>query len=190
MLRKGCIVVVYILLGDGFEECEALVPADLLRRAKAEVKLVAVEEELLITGANGIKVEADILLQDTNVEEMDMLILPGGVGGVESIRMNLFAVALITDAYNKGAYLGAICAAPTLLANMGILDRRRAVCYPGMEDEMGSAVVQRGATVVEDGHIITANAAGSSFEFGLKLVEKLCGIAAAKKVKESVYYKS
>lgn len=181
--------MVYILLGEGFEECEALVPADLLRRAGAEVKLVAVEEELLITGAHGIQVNADILLQNVRVDDMDMLVLPGGNGGVQSIRMNLFAIALITDAYNKGAYLGAICAAPTLLANMGILDRRRAVCYPGMEEEMGSAVVQRGAIVVEDGHIITANAAGASFEFGFKLVEKLCGIAAAKRVKADVHFK-
>ena len=181
--------MVYILLGEGFEECEALVPADLLRRAGAEVQLVAVEDELAVTGAHGITVVADIFLQDANVDAMKMLVLPGGMGGVESIRMNLFAIALITDAWEKGAYLGAICAAPILLANLSILDRRRAVCYPGMEDAMGSAVVQVGADVVEDGHIITAQAAGSSFEFGFKLVEKLCGHAAMKKVRQDVYFK-
>ena len=176
-------------MGEGFEECEALVPADLLRRAGAEVQLVAVEEDLAVTGAHGITVLADISLQEASVEDMQMLILPGGMGGVESIRMNLFAVALITDAWEKGAYLGAICAAPTLLANVGILDRRCAVCYPGMEDAMGSAVVQTGADVVEDGHIITAQAAGSAFEFGFKLVEKLCGHAAMRKVRQDVYFK-
>ena len=176
-------------MGEGFEECEALVPADLLRRAGAKVQLVAVEEDLAVTGAHGITVLADISLQEASVEDMQMLILPGGMGGVESIRMNLFAVALITDAWEKGAYLGAICAAPTLLANVGILDRRRAVCYPGMEDAMGSAVVQTGADVVEDGHIITAQAAGSAFEFGFKLVEKLCGHAAMRKVRQDVYFK-
>ena len=182
--------MVYILLGEGFEECEALVPADLLRRAGAQVRLVAVEDDLAVTGANGVTVLADITLQEASVEDMRMLILPGGMGGVESIRMNLFAVALITDAWEKGAYLGAICAAPTLLANLGILDRRHATCYPGMEDAMGSAVVQIGADVVEDGHIITAQAAGSAFEFGFKLVEKLCGHAAMKTVWQDVHFKS
>ena len=102
--------------------------------------------------------------------------------------MNLFAMALVQQAYDKGCWLCAICAGPTILARMGLLDRRRAVCYPGLEDEMGSAVVQKGARVVADGRIITGEAAGSAFDFGLKLVEALKGPEAARTVREAVHY--
>lgn len=180
--------MVYILLGEGFEESEALVPADLLRRAGAEVALVALDERE-VTGAHGITVLADLTLEEADPDLMEMLVLPGGMGGVESIQMNLFALALIQRAYDRGAYLGAICAGPTILARQGFLDRRRAVCYPGMEEEMGSAVVQRGQKVVVHGHIVTAEAAGSAFDFGLKLVEVLQGSPAAQKVRESVHYR-
>lgn len=180
--------MVYVLLGDGFEECEALVPVDLLRRAGADVRIVAVDE-MLVTGSHGVRVQADIPLQDVDVDEMEMLLLPGGTGGVESIRMNLFALTLINDAWNKGAYLAAICAAPTLLANLGILDRRKAVCFPDLESQMGSAVVMHGEQVIVDGHIITANAAGASFPFGFQLIETLYGTETMEEVKKSVHYK-
>lgn len=115
--------------------------------------------------------------------------LPGGMGGVESIQMNLFALALIQRCRDHGCWLAAICAAPTILAHLGILDRRRAVCYPGMEEEMGSAVVQKGARVVADGRIITGEAAGSAFDFGLALVEALRGAEAARRVRHEVHYR-
>ncbi len=180
--------MVYILLADGFEEAEALVTADLLRRAGIETALVALEERE-VTGSHGMVVRADLALTDVEADQMEMLVLPGGMGGVESIHMNLFALALIQQAYDRGVYLAAICAAPTILAHQGFLDRRKAVCYPGMEDEMGSAVVQRGRSVVVDGHIITAEAAGSVFEFGLKLVETLRGRDAADQVRRAVHFK-
>ena len=180
--------MVYILLGEGFEEAEALVPADLLRRAGVETALVGLEDRM-VTGSHGITVQADRTLEEVDLEGMEMLVLPGGLGGVESIQMNLFALALIQRSYDRGIYLAAICAAPTILAHQGFLDRRKAVCYPGMEDEMGSAVVQKGKNVVVDGHIITAEAAGSAFDFGLKLVETLRGPAAAEQVRESVHYR-
>ena len=98
------------------------------------------------------------------------------------------AQALIQHCYNEGRWLAAICAAPTILANLGMLDRRNAVCYPGMEELMGSAVVQKGAGVVVDGHMITAEAAGSAFPFGLKLVEILCGSEAAARLVHEIHY--
>ena len=148
--------MVAILLGTGFEESEALVPADLLRRAGIEVRLVGVDGPA-VTSAHGVTVTADLTLAELDREAVDMLVL-------------------------------AICAAPTILANLGFLDRRRAVCYPGMEELMGSAVVQKGAPVVADGHIITGEAAGSSFPFGLKLVEVLKGAEAARQVCHAVHY--
>ena len=144
----------------------------------------------VVTGGHGITVTADVTLAELDPEAMEMLVLPGGLGGVDSIQMDLFATALIQKASDRGCWLAAICAAPTILAHMGILDRRRAVCYPGMEDEMGSAVVQKGAQVVADGRIITGEAAGAAFPFGLKLVEVLKGPRGrAEQVRDAVLYR-
>lgn len=179
--------MVYLLLADGFEEAEALVTADLIRRAGIPLTLVGLDS-LSVTGAHAITVAADQVLSDVAMEDMEMLILPGGMGGVENIQMNLFAQGMIQRAAEKGAYVAAICAAPTILAHLCLLDRRKAVCYPGMEDQMYSAVVQRDAHVVADGRFITGEAAGSVFEFGLKLVEVLRGKNSADQVKHSVHY--
>ena len=179
--------MVYILLGEGFEESEAIIPADLLRRAGVETALVSLDGET-VRSSHGVTVKADLTLDQVDEEAMEMLVLPGGMGGVASIQMNLFATALIQRAYDKGCWLCAICAGPTVLARMGFVDRRRAVCYPGMEDEMGSAVVQKGQRVVTDGRIITGEAAGSSFDFGLRLVEVLKGTEAANAVRLAVHY--
>ena len=180
--------MIYILLGNGFEEAEALVPLDLLRRAGAKVALVGLDGPE-VTGGHGVTVKADITMdQVRDPEDMEMLVLPGGLGGVEAIQGELRAQALIQRCYDEGCWLAAICAAPTILANLGFLDRRRAVCYPGMEELMGSAVVQKGTPVVVDGHIVTAEAAGSAFPFGLKLVEVLRGADAARKVAHDVHY--
>ena len=180
--------MIAILLGTGFEESEALVPADLLRRAGAEVRLVSLEGPA-VTGGHGITVSAALSLAQVEPDQVEMLVLPGGLGGVEAIQADRRAQALIQHCYDHGCWLAAICAAPTLLANLGFLDRRKAVCYPGMEELMGSAVVQKGVAVVTDGHIITAEAAGSAFPFGLKLVEVLCGPAAARQVCHDVHYR-
>lgn len=179
--------MVCILLADGFEEAEALVTADLLRRGGCEVLLTGVSGQT-VTGSHRITVTADTTLDKVSADQVDMVILPGGLGGVEHIRMNLSATALIEQAHTQGAYVAAICAAPTVLAHLGILDRRRAVCYPGMEDQMYSAVVQKGSPVVQDGRIITGEAAGSVFEFGLKLVEILKGAGAAEDVRHAVHF--
>lgn len=179
--------MVAILLGNGFEESEALVPADLLRRAGVQVALVGVDD-LQVTGSHGITVTADTTLDQLEPDQLQMLMLPGGLGGVAAIQASTRALALIQRCSDHGCWLAAICAAPTILAHLGILDRRHAVCYPGMEDEMGSAVVQKGTPVVVDGHIVTGEAAGSAFPFGLKLVEILKGPAAAAQVTESVHY--
>ncbi len=179
--------MVYLLLADGFEEAEALVTADLLRRAGVELALVGLNG-LSVSGAHHITVTADCLLSEVG-EDVEMVILPGGVDGVKHMMMNLFAQAFIQRAGERGSYVAAICAAPTILAHLCMLDRRKAVCYPGLEEQMYSAVVQKEKTVVADGRIITGEAAGSVFEFALKLVEVLKGVETAQKVKESVCYR-
>lgn len=179
--------MVYVLLGEGFEESEAIVPVDLLRRSGVEVKLAGVNG-LQVVSSHGIAVECDCLLRDVDEEDLEMVILPGGLGGVEAIQASEAALGLVQHAWDRGAYVAAICAAPTILSRLGILDRREAVCYPGMEDQMLSAVVRPGQAVVTDGRVITGEAAGSAFDFGLKLVETLKGAQAARKVCTGVHY--
>ena len=179
--------MVAILLGTGFEESEAVVPADLLRRAGVEVRLVGLDS-LQVVSSHNITITADMTLDQLDRDEVELLMLPGGLGGVEAISSNIHAQALLQYCYDHGRWLAAICAAPTILANLGMLDRRKAVCYPGMEELMGSAVVQKGTPVVVDGHMITGEAAGSAYPFGLKLVEILKGPAAAAQVKDAVHY--
>lgn len=180
--------MVYILLGEGFEESEAIIPADLLRRAGVEVALVGLDGPL-VKGGHGIVVQADLTLDQVDGDAMEMLVLPGGLGGVASIQMNLFATALIQKAYDQGCWIGAICAAPSILATLGMLDRRPVACYPGMLVEMGSAAVLEDAQVVADGRLVTAQAAGAAFPFGLKLVEMLKGTEAAEEVRNAVIYR-
>ena len=180
--------MVYILLGEGFEEAEAIVPGDLLRRAGLEVAFVSLEGPA-VTGSHGITVAADLTLEQVDVQKMELLVLPGGLGGVASIQMDLFATALIQKAYDQGCWLGAICAAPSILAGMGLLDRRRAACHPCVWEEMGSAAVDREAQVVVDGRIVTGQAAGAAYLFGRKLVEVLRGPEEARKVADAILFR-
>lgn len=180
--------MVYILLGEGFEEAEAIVPGDLLRRAGVPAAFVGLEG-LEVQSSHGITVAADLTLEQVDPEEMEMLVLPGGMGGVESIQMNLFATALIQKAWDQGCWLAAICAAPSILAHLGLLDRRRATSHPCVWEEMGSAALDRESQVVVDGRIVTAQAAGAAFPFGLKLVEVLRGEDEARKVRDAVLYR-
>ncbi len=180
-------VMVYILLGDGFETAEALVPADLMRRAGIKVSLVGVDGKRVVSG-QGIAVEADVTIQEVNFEDLELLMLPGGLGGVDVIAKSIPAITLIQKCAEAGKWVTAICAAPTILAHQGLLDRRNAIVYPGMEEDMYSAIVNVGKKIVRDGRFITAQAAGSSFEFGLKMIEVLRGEDAAEQVRQSVHY--
>ena len=180
--------MVCVLLGAGFEETEALVPVDLLRRAGIPVTLVGLTGRE-VTGSHQITVKADELLSEITPEEIEMVFLPGGSGGVASISACSEALELIRALYDRGRYVAAICAAPTILSALGLLMGRPAVCYPGMEAQLDGAVVQRGVPVVPDGTVITGEAAGSAFAFGLKLIEVLKGPAVAESVKNQVFYR-
>lgn len=179
--------MVCILLGTGFEEAEALVPADLLRRAGIPVALVGVDGRS-VTGSHAITVAADCTLDEVDPEAVELVMLPGGLGGVAAMTASGQAVELIRQAHARGIPLAAICAAPTLLAKLGLLEGRNAVCYPGMESQLTGALPQPGARVVEDGPILTGQAAGSAFDFGLKLIEVLRGPQAAQTVRHAIHY--
>lgn len=179
--------MVYVFLADGFEEIEALTQVDYLRRAGIDVKTCGIGK-MLVVGSKRIGVQADMPLEDVTLDNADMLILPGGLGGVKGISESARAMQLIREAYAKGIRISAICAAPTILAKLGLLKGKKCVCYPDMlcELEKGGAVVCADSAVVCDGLFITAKAAGASEEFAFAIIETLKSKAAALNVKESI----
>ena len=179
--------MVYILLAPGFEEAEALVPADLLRRAGVEAALAALEGEL-VPGGHGITVKADLALDQVDLDRAEMIVLPGGGVGVKNLGADPRVEELVREAVRRDIWVAAICAAPTLLGRWGLLEGKRAICYPGMEDQLTGALVQTAPGEIKDGRIITGRAAGSAFDFGAELIEALLDRAAVDKVLEAICY--
>lgn len=176
--------MVYILLGTGFEEVEAIAPLDLLRRADIPVMTVGVNGKT-VYGAHNIGIEADILLGEMDLTQMEMIVLPGGLGGVTSVRASKEALDALSFAYENGKFVAAICAGPTVLADLHITDNKNTTCYPGCEDGMGNANVIGSAACIQDGTVITGASAGCAVPFGLKLIEALKGAEAAQAVQKS-----
>lgn len=177
--------MVYMLLGTGFEETEAIAPLDILRRAGVKVLTVGIDGKT-VCGSHKIPVVADITLEEMDLTEMDMIVIPGGMGGVASLRACPAALEALKFGWDNGKYVAAICAGPTVLADLGITDGRHATCYPGQEIHMGNAKMAKDAAVVADGRLITGTSAGCAIPFGLALAEALVGKEAAEKVKEQI----
>lgn len=169
--------MIYCILADGFEEIEALTPVDMLRRAGCSVTLLTLPENQktgMAQGAHGILVSGDDILTDTVPDDMEMLILPGGMPGARHIDESSTADKWVRAAYRKDAYVCAICAAPMILGKRGFLRGRHAVCFPGFEETLTDAIVETGA-VATDGKIITACGMGAAVQFGAALVKAMKG---------------
>ncbi len=180
--------MIYCILADGFEEIEALTPIDMLRRAGLSVMVLTLPENGVPGTANGahqITVLGDAILPQAAPNDIDMLILPGGMPGAKHIDESPEADRWIRAAAEQGAYLCAICAAPMILGKRGLLDGYRAVCYPGFEAELHGAKVEDGAVVTDD-HRITACGMGAAQKFGAALVAAMKGEEAAHKVWTSI----
>ena len=177
--------MVYVLLGTGFEEMEAIAPIDLMRRAGIDVKTVGVTGKT-VYGSHGIGVEADILPEEMDLDAMEMIVLPGGLGGVASARASKPALDALRYGWEQGRFVAAICAGPTVLADLGITDGRNATCYPGFEAQMGSANMQPGAAAVRDGKLITGTSAGCAVPFALELIRALRGEEKAQAIAQQI----
>ena len=177
--------MVYMLLGTGFEETEAIAPLDLMRRAGIQVLTVGVNGKT-VYGGHGIGVEADITLEEMDLTQLEMIVLPGGLGGVASVRASQDAMEALRFAWENDKFVAAICAGPTVLADLGITDGRKATCYPGCESGMGSAVMVPDVPCVRDGKLITGTSAGCAVPFGLALIEALKGAETAKKIGQQI----
>ena len=173
--------MIYMLLGTGFEETEAIAPLDLLRRAGIPVQTVGINGKI-VYGSHKIGVEADIELGQMDLNSMEMIILPGGLGGVTSVRASAEAMNALRFAWDNGKFVAAICAGPTVLADLGITDGKKATCYPGCEDKMGNADMVANAPCVQDGKLITGTSAGCATAFGLMLVAALKDQATADQI--------
>ena len=173
--------MVYVLLGTGFEEMEAIAPIDLLRRAGIPTLTVGVDGKI-VKGSHHIGIEADITIDEMDLTELDMIVLPGGLGGVATARASEKAMNVLRFAWENEKYVAAICAGPTVLADLGITDGRKATCYPGCESGMGRADMVAEQPCVREGKLITGTSAGCAVPFALMLIEALKGTDEAARV--------
>lgn len=178
--------MVYVILADGFEEIEAIEPIDIMRRAGLDVKTVSIMDGKTVKGAHGINVEADITMSEVNESDMELLMLPGGMGH-QLLDASNAVHALINHAVVHGTYIAAICAAPSILGKKQLLMGRRATCYPGFEQYCYGAEMT-GEKCVRDGNIITGRGPGAAAEFGFTLVELLADKHAASDLKDVMQY--
>ena len=165
--------MVYVFLANGFEEVEAIVPVDILRRAGIKTQTVGVTGKT-VTGSHGISVECDIEIKDAKTDNLEAVILPGGMPGTNNLDENDGVHKFIDYAAEKNLVIAAICAAPSIIGKKGLLRGRDAVCFPGFEGALeGANVVPLKA--VKSNNIITACGAGAAFEFGFLILNALTG---------------
>ena len=164
--------MVYLFLADGFEECEALAPLDILRRGGITVKTVGIGNQF-VTGAHNITVKTDITEKDIELnEELNAVILPGGMPGTTNLENSDTVRDAVSFANDNNKLVCAICAAPKILGGMGLLMDKNATCFPGFEKDLTGALVSQ-KSVVKDGNIITAKGAGVAFNFGFEILKAL-----------------
>lgn len=180
--------MIYVFLASGFEEIEALAPVDCLRRAGYDVKIVGVGGTA-IRGSHDIVVGCDLTADGIVLDDqLQMIVLPGGMPGTLNLEASAQVQKAISFCAESGKFIGAICAAPSILGHLGLLDCKNATCYTGFESQLGTANAT-GAPVEIDGTIITARGAGVAVDFALALVGCLKGDAAQQKMSEALMCK-
>lgn len=175
---------VVVLLADGFEEVEAMSIVDVLRRGEVEVAIAGLHDGA-ITGSRKVKVVPDTVIDAVSAGDFDMVILPGGQPGADNLNADPRVKELVRQFYGSGKLTAAICAAPYVLANAGVLDGRHATAFPAYRDRLGNAVYEE-KSVVEDGNVMTSRGPGTALAFGLAIVARLKGKEKARKVQEAM----
>ena len=173
----------YIFLDNGFEEIEAITTIDLLRRANIALTTVSVTGQEWVMGAHNIPVKADALIEKVDFADAEMLILPGGATKLHECQM---LCDLLVRHNEQEKMIAAICAAPSVLGRLGVLQGKQATCYPGFEEYLGESYID--GLVVESKNIITAKGPGLSSDFAFCLVEKLAGSEIADQVYDAAQY--
>lgn len=178
---------VVVFVADGFEECEALIVVDILKRAKCDVNMVSIMGRKEIISAHGVSIVSDELVESVDLDSYDMVVLPGGLPGTEHLANNRIVRDVCLKYADEDKTIAAICAAPSILANLGLLEGRNATCHPSFEKKMHSAIIT-GKPIEVSGNIITARGLGVAIPFALELVKQLEGLEVSKAIAESISY--
>lgn len=179
--------MVYIFLADGFEEIEAVVPRDILKRGGIDVLTVGVTGDV-VTSAYGLKIKTDTTIENVNIDNIEGIILPGGMPGTTNLKNNKKVLDIIKYCHENKLLIGAICAAPSILGNMGILDGKTACCYPGFEKYLKGASVSNESVTI-DQNIITSKGPGTAMDFGFALLSYIKGKESSDNAKSGMIYK-
>lgn len=179
--------MIYIFLANGFEEIEAITSIDVLRRAELKVQIVGVGKDEII-GAHGVKITADIREKDICFKDIDAIVLPGGMPGTSNLENSDKVLEAIKYCNENKKYIAAICAAPSILGHMNLLDGKEFICFPGFENSAEYGILSEKSVCISD-NIITAKGPGVSLEFALKIVECLCSKDISLNIEESMQCK-
>ena len=177
--------MIYIFLADGFEEIEALTPLDVFRRAGLNTLTVSITDKLTVVGSHNISVLADTTLSDVNLSDADLLLLPGGMPGTTNLGACKPLCDAVTAHATAGKPVAAICAAPSVLGSLGLLQGKEAICYPGFEEALTGATISE-KKVVRDGNIVTAAGMGVALDFSLECLRLLGHSDVADKIRKGV----
>lgn len=178
---------VCVFLAEGFEEIEGLTVVDILRRAGVEVQTVSIGADRTVTGSHRIPVQADVCMKDADFSGTELLVLPGGMPGTKHLGACKELTELLVRFAEEGKKTAAICAAPSVLGDLGLLKGKKAACYPGFEDRLTGAEVVFDK-VVADGNVTTSRGMGTAIPFALKLTEQLVSKEKADEIKKGIIY--
>lgn len=178
---------VCVFLADGFEEIEGLTVVDILRRAGVDTQMVSIKEERTVTGSHQISVQTDVCFKEADFSGTELLVLPGGMPGTKNLGAYSPLTDLLVKFYNEGKQVAAICAAPSVLGDLGILKGKKAACYPGFEERLTGAEVVFDKVAV-DGNVTTSRGMGTAIPFALSLVEQLVSKEKAAELKKGIVY--
>lgn len=176
--------MIYLFFAPGFEEIEAIATLDILRRAELEVKSVSVGGRQ-VKGAHGISVVCDLSQEEMGLDDLEMVVLPGGMPGTLNLEKSQVVQGALDHAAANDLWIGAICAAPSVLGRKGLLAGKRYTCFPGFEQEIENAVYT-GERVVRDGKLITGKGPGCAIDFALEIVECLTDKSRAEALRASL----
>lgn len=178
---------IYVFLADGFEEIEALTVVDLLRRADLDVVTVSIMEDARVMGSHRIPVTADALFSETDCADADLLVLPGGAVGTDNLEKCQPLLELVKSYVSQNKKVAAICAAPRILAGLGLLNGRKATSYPSVMGELKDAQTTTESVAV-DGCITTSRGLGTAIDFSLELIAQLISAKKVEEIAASVVY--
>lgn len=179
---------VYEFLATGFEDIEALIPLDIMRRAGVDFKTVSVTGSLVVESAHGVKIEADMLIEDADFGDADLLMLPGGLPGATNLNAHAGVRKALVEHNVRGKMIGAICAAPMVLGGLGMLEGKRATCYPGFEKYLEGAEYTHELCTV-DGNITTGEGPAAALPYAYKLLAALTDAKTADGIADGMMYK-